>query len=359
MNRTEVSLLNRIIPTLLLAATVTGCAIFPGYSLRENPTPAPPPRSPTAAAPPRAFTAPPLTQTWVALNSYRADFVAEFEGTVNGQQTAGQIESRVEAQREPPLRHRRQVVSGTGPHPAGVTEMMSGEVGVFFSRPGGKVWLASGAVADAPLPASAFLPLENLVVLPQTVTGPPAANVLDGQPVQVFHFSAANLSDSALAFEQASGEVWLAPGENTVLRYVISGTVRSSESPPNPHLLDQGRLRLEYTLSRADAPLEITLPPPAAPLTDTLAALPRLPDADLSRAYPTLLEYSSAVTPPLAAQFYQAQLPPLGWTPVITSVFNEKARLAFTQENSQLTVVINPAAEIGQTTVLVDLEAQP
>lgn len=357
MNRTRLSRRNRILLALLLAATATTCAIFPYYSLRENTLPTPAPTPPPTATP-HALNAQPPAETWAALDSYRAVFVAKFEGTVNGQQAVGTIESRLETQAEPSILHRRQAVTGTGLYPAGVIEMISGEAGVFFSRPGGEVWLANDANQAAP-PDSAFLPLENLVILPHSVTGPPAADSLDGQPVRVFHFSQANLPDSALIFEQAAGKVWLDAGQNRLRRYVISGTVRSSEPPPSPHLLDQGRLRLEYTLSRASAPLEITLPSPAAPLTDTLAALPRLPDANLNRAYPTLLEYSSAVTPPVAAQFYQTQLPPLGWTPVITSVFNEKARLLFAQEKNRLTVLVNPAAQPGQSAVLVDLEAQP
>ena len=76
--------------------------------------------------------------------------------------------------------------------------------------------------------------------------------------------------------------------------------------------------------------------------TSALAALPQLPDAQIVTAFPSLLEYTSAISPVSATLFYQNELAELGWTQVLTTVFEEKAQLAFNKNGQTATILINP-----------------
>ncbi len=290
------------------------------------------------------------------LRSYRASQVVEFEGVRAGQPVQGRIESLTEVVRQPPAFHTYLKITTPISNPnlsPGVSE---------FYRLGDTVYLKKGDAAEwltftdsvATPGQLGFLELERLITLPQVLTQPPRPELLNGQKVQRYSFTAADVSDPNLIFEPAQGDLWLADPGPFLAQYAISATLRLLTPDPRTHLLDQGHVNLRYTLTEANSPIKITLPDQA--LIHPLNALPRLSDARMVAVFPTFMEYTSAITAVGAAQFYRAQLPPQGWSEQQAELFNEKGRLTFAKGDSTLTVLITPADEKERVQVLVELK---
>lgn len=291
------------------------------------------------------------------LRSYRASLIVEFEGSRAGQPIQGRLESLTEVVRQPPaLRHYLKVTK-----PITSLTLLSPGVSEFY-RLGDKVYAKKGdngywftftdsAVAPGQL---GFFELARLITLPPQVTQPPRPELLNGQKVQRYSFTAADLSDPTLVFEQAEGDLWLADPGPYLAQYVISATLRQATPNPTAHLIDQGRMKVRYTLADANSNIKITLPDQA--LTGPLTALPRPPDARIVSIFPAFIEYTSAITPAGAAQFYRDQLAAQQWTEQRAELYNEKGRLIFAKGNQTMTILITPADEKGRVQVLVELK---
>jgi hypothetical protein len=311
------------------------------------------------AAPTRetVYSVPAASETF-QLDSYRATLTVNFSGKRSGQTANGQIVQTTEIDREDGVARHTQTVTGTLPHrkhDAATIEFFKTANEVFVKQDDEAFWFQPESGQQISADEFGILALDSLLVLPTTVTIAPKFEDVDGAQVQQYRFTAANLPASPLNYLQADGAVWLT-AENTIVRYEITGTMQVNASGGSVHLLDEGQLQIGYRLENVNRP--DSLPPvnADAAIPAKLAEIPRLPDATVTAAFPALLEYSSATSPISVTTFYRNELPQLGWSIVISNVFNEKARLTFSKDRDTVTVLINPAETLTEANVMITLE---
>ncbi|MCB0167439.1 MAG: hypothetical protein KDI79_24630 [Anaerolineae bacterium] len=277
------------------------------------------------------------------LDSYRATYTATFTGTRGGQATSGMIETVAAVDRLAGAMHRTMDVKADPP-PAGTSSGVSDfyriDDKIYLVNTDGVIWFQVMPGMDIAAEDVGFYDLSQLLVLPEQVDSPPEMVTLNGRPARKLTFTAPDLTHPNLIFQQATGAVWLTEEENIVQQYEISATLRILTPLPHAHILDEGRLKLTYSLTDINGNLRIL--PPKGSRPSPLVGLPRPADAQISAVYPALLEYTSAISPVSATLFYQNELATLGWTQVLTTVFEEKAQLAFNKDDQTATILINP-----------------
>ncbi|MFN8458217.1 MAG: hypothetical protein U0401_26795 [Anaerolineae bacterium] len=314
-------------------------------------------QSPLATPTPLALEAGFIRSGLNRLQSYRASIIVEFEGMRNRQPVQGRIESLIETTRQPEALHQylkvqtsltdTQVITG-------VSEFYRVGAEVLVKKGDRGEWFRFTDAAASP-EQMGFVAPERLMTLPPALKQAPQPEILNGQPVQRYSFTAAELSDPNLSFETAQGELWLAQPSQYLAQYVLSATLRVIIPDPTAHFFDQGRLNLRYTVSDVNEAFEIQPPRNVLTQSNSLGRLPRLPDAAMVSVFPTFIEYTSATSPLSATLFYRDELPKLGWTEVISQseVFKEKARLNFAKAGQNLTILITPAEEKDRTKILL------
>jgi hypothetical protein len=281
-----------------------------------------------------------------------------FEGSRNGQSTAGQIESLAETTQQPAAFHqfpKTDIVTPTTKLPQGASEFFRFNDTIYAKKAGQDSWLTFGgdqtSAADFDL-----VDLERFIVLPSAVSSLPQPETLNGISVEHYTFDESDLSTADIIFEQAQGDLWLATHGNFLMQYVISASLRVAIPNPQADIIDQGQLNLRYTLTDINA--DFTITPPATAMTgaNTLNDLPRLADAELISVLPTLIEYTSTISSISATLYYRDELTALEWTENSSEIFNEKSYLTFSKESETLTILITPADDPGKIKVVLDLE---
>lgn len=348
-----VQLLSTCLITAMLATLVLACR-FVGAQEQATPQPAPT-RTPTPA--------PLRVNSLDTLDSYTARFELDFAGRLDGRLTAGSISSTVSVQRDPPAHYQILEVDLTTPNSrliAGEAEFIQVGGQTYVKQPGQEAWISFSN--DAVQPADlGMLQLDALVMVPEQISTMPAEVItytVSGRPreIAVYRFTAGDMYDPNLIFEEASIGVWLTVPDNYMVHYAMSATVRAVIPNPNIHLFDEGQYAISRSLHSINEPLTITPPAEALTVTSVLTTVPRLPDARLMTIFPTLIEYTSAISALSATVFYRDALLEQGWAAEPTStIFDDKATLDFTKADQSLTIIITPA--ISDTIkVLLSLE---
>jgi hypothetical protein len=355
--------LSRYFPYLLLlsAFILIGAACTPAGdstlrpSLSPLATPSPAPGNATRYPVNPASTESNLEQ----LDSYRAELSLDFEGQRAGQPAQGHIELLTEVDRPTEILHRTLTVEATIPNAQtslDSTEFFQVADKVYLKRGNEKFWFEVKPGGPLSPGAVGLLQPERLIILPAAVAVQPNFERWNGLEVQHYRFTQDDLPAQPLFFEQAQGELWVTVTGRQVVQYVISGTARVANPIPNATLFDEGQLSLNYTLKDLNAALDLTPPPFAETIANPLADLPRLPDAQLTASFPTLIEYTSAISPVSATLFYQEQLSEQGWSEEAVTVFNERANLRFSKEDQALSIIINPDQSPQKFKVLINLQ---
>jgi len=295
------------------------------------------------------------------LDSYRANLVAKFDGRRGDQPAAGQIESLTEVTRQPAALHqyvKADLITPTQRLANGVAEYIRVEDTVYVKKTDQPGWLtltaSDNSPADFGLPA-----LEQLIILPAAVANPPQFETLQEMSVQHYRFDESDLAGPDIIFEQAQGDLWLATHGNFLMQYVISASVRIILPSPQADIFDEGQLNLRYTLTDINREVAIGPPSEAEAGPDALGQLPRLPDARLISALPTLIEYTSAISSISATLFYRDQLTAGEWTENQAEIFDEKSFLTYSRQGESLTILIIPAGDPGKIKVVLDLKNGP
>jgi hypothetical protein len=328
--------------TILLAGTA--CQQANSFSLWQTV----PGSTPTLAANgPRRYPVNPVAveSNLDQLSAYRAKLILDFEGERSGQPSQGHIELLRAVNRPAATLHYAIEVQGTIPNAhksLGSAEFFQVGDKVYIKRETEKFWFETKPGSHFSPGAIGLLEPERLLILPATVATPPTFETFNGLEVQRYHFTQADLSTPNLVFDRAEGDIWVSIAGRIVFQYSISTTARIVTPLPNATLFDTGHLSLNYTLLDLNNSLELTPPPLDETISAPLAALPRLPDAQITTVFPTLIEYTSVVSPLSATLFYQKALYAQGWAEETMTVFNEKANLNFSKEQQVLTVIINP-----------------
>lgn len=276
-------------------------------------------------------------------DSYEVEYILDFDGTRSGQTASGEITSQMAVDQQAEMLQVSIIVAGNVPnveYKGSVSKFFRIDNKVYLQQLGQVTWFEQMPGTEISPQDVGFFDLSRLVALPRTSSNPTETVSIDGATVTKINFTEQDLNDPNIIFERASGTIWFAKPENIVRKYELSATLRFLTPVPQAHILDEGWVNLSYELTDLNSNLEIT--PPYDSHQSLLASLPRPDDAEITAVYPTLLEYTSAISPVSATLFYQNELTPLGWTQVITTVFEEKARLAFTKDDQTATILINP-----------------
>ena len=345
-------------PIKLLLLTI-GLCFMSACGLTHRPA-LPGPQAPTPT-PALQFTVGPTTYEsgLDQLDSYRVNLELDFAGFLDGKPTAGQIEVLTELTRQPSAQH-RYLKASTDNHfqntGLGVSEFFQVDNQIYFKgvdTPGWSQFSAGRASADQ----LDLIEPERLIILPNTVSQPPQAETLQDLSVKHYQFTQDDLNSSQIIFEQAQGDLWIAAPENFLIQYTLSATLKITLPDPKAHFVDEGTLNLFYAVS--DVNQDFTIVPPVSQISDNhpLEELPRPADAQIVTRFPTLLEYTSAISPVSATLFYRDQLSTLEWVEDDAQIFNEKANLIFSQENQTLRILITPGDD-HYSKVLLNLEVQ-
>jgi len=291
------------------------------------------------------------------LAGYQANLVVDFEGVRSDEAVSGRIESLTEVTRQPAALHRYLKSSTAIPRAeiaAGTADFFRVDDKVYVKKSSADPWLTFQGDQVSP-ESLGFFEVDRLIVLPTTVAGPPVLETLNGLPVEHYVFTETDLDDPNLVFEQAQGDVWIAADDDYLMQYVLSATLRVVIPDPNTDLFHEGRLSLRYSLTDINSDLVIT--PPSAAITQSAPfdELPRLPDAQITSIYPTLLEYTSAISAISATLFYREELTAQDWDEEDIQIFNEKSRLSYSKEGQWLTIIITPADTHDKIKVTVDV----
>ncbi|MCB0212859.1 MAG: hypothetical protein KDJ52_26180 [Anaerolineae bacterium] len=280
------------------------------------------------------------------LDSYRAEYHIDFDGTRGGQAVSGQINSTVEINNEDDAAHSRMDISGANAgfdDKRSIAEFYRIDNKVYLKGLADWTWFEQLAGTTIQPEDVGFFDLNTLLVMPNTASVSPESDTSKGNNLTVLSFTEQALSDPNIIFKHAEGTLWL-DDEKRVHKYQLKAAGRFVTPIPHAHILDEGTLDISYELVRLNDP-SIKITPPKNSKPNLLASLPRPNDAELTAVYPALLEYTSVVSPVSATLFYKHELSTLGWTPVLTDVFEEKARLAFSKDDKTTNIIINPAQE--------------
>jgi hypothetical protein len=276
-----------------------------------------------------------------ALTGYRATLVQAFQGTQAGVEVAWSRTYTVIVDRAAGARALTIASTGTNEPEALWLEVD----GFLYRRTGDAPCQVTPLVASESL-AGWYEPAGFLAGV--AGAAPVGHEVLDG--VGAEHFTFDDEALGGLDPTDALGEFWIAPDGGYVLRYSL--ITRGGADYFGDGI--EGLLTWNYTLVDANTPEPIA-PPAGCPPSP--AGLPQLPDAAQVTSMPGLLSYTTAAAPAEVAAFYQAQLPPLGWSPAPDApvIGDQLARLRFTQAGQSLT--LTALASDGGTAASVIWEA--
>ena len=296
-----------------------------------------------------------ITDNLERLTSYRAGTSVSYAGSRGGQSVDGQIDLLADVDRLQDAYHYAQTVH---PQTGSVRAMDLYQLaGTFYLQRGDDtLWFESTPQqAIDPADMGILVELENMILLPETVSTAPVSETWQGQNVQKYVFTHHDLTTPDVDLTVAQGELRVDTASSTVVQYALTATLAAQNILPVNRLLERGQVTVNYEVSHQD---RVAISLPAAPLliSSTLMSLPRPPDAALTAIYPTFLEYTTAITPISATLYFGSHLPSLGWTQEITSVFQEKARLAFARDNENVSILIAPTGDAAGNQVTLSLE---
>ena len=315
--------------------------------------------TPSPTPTPQTFTIAPtsIISGLEQLDSYRANLIVDIGGVLDNEPTTGHFAMLTEVNRPQSIHHTYLYVDNP-PDPPAISNFYRIQDQIYIVRGEGTTEFSIEA-NQSYSPADAGLPeLETLIILPERVFTPPRITTLEGRNTLHYTFDESHLNSSNLLFEQARGEVWVAAPGNYVLQYVISATIKTLAPPANAHLVDEGSLTIRYKLTDINAAIPITLP-----TTDTtvipFADFPPPPESEITAVYPTLIEYTSAISPISATLFYQSGLPSQGWVEEQMELFEEKARLVYSKDRQRLTILVTPADTPRKIKIALSMETRP
>lgn len=295
------------------------------------------------------------------LKSYQANLSLDFEGVRSGEPAAGHVEAITKVTQEPPALYQYLDIDLDVDNPrisAGTSELFNVDDKIYVKKAAGEPWLTFTNTQVMPDTLD-FFEFDRLIVIPKTVSTSSQLETLNGIDVEHYVFDESDLSHPNIVFEEAQGDVWLATPDHYVMQYVISATIRYVIPDPKVHVFDQGQFNLRYTLTGINSDFTITPPAEALTSNDPINMLPRLPDAEIISVFPTLIEYTSAISAISATLFYRDELSGLGWTEENSAIFNEKSLLNYSQDDRLLSIIITPVEDEDKIKVLMSLDNQP
>jgi len=291
-----------------------------------------------------------------SLNSYRATFRFDWEGTKGGEPVTGSMEMRSAFMREPPA----QELYFQGQGFEGGEEQGLGKVA--FIQVGDAAWFYEGE-SDSwmQVPAGSLDFAEGLFFQPQDLLEDfdvikgrrnPLPKQVNGVQCHVYTFDEEDFSLAvAGTVERADGEVCVAVDGDYVVQLVVDADFRYADPE---EVFEEGNVKMTFDISDVNQPITIEPPADAEAQAGGRDDIPMLPDADVEFSSADFNSYRTASSVADAAQFYQDEMPKQGWTADAGNmVFDENALLHYNKGGEVADVIISTDA--GDTTVLITI----
>ena len=294
-----------------------------------------------------------------SLNSYRATFRFDWEGTKGGEPVTGSMEMRSAFVREPAA----QELYFEGQGFEGGEEQGLGKVA--FIQVGDAAWFYEGE-SDSwmQVPAGSLDFAEGLFFQPQDLLEDfdvikgrrnPVPKQVNGVQCYEYTFDEEDFSLAvAGTVERADGEVCVAVDGDYVVQLVVDADFRYADPE---EVFEQGNVKMTFDISDVNQPITIEPPADAEAQAGGRDDIPMLPDADVEFSSAEFNSYRTASSVADAAQFYQDEMPKQGWTADADNmVFDENALLHYNKGGEVADVIIS--SDAGGTTVLITIRQE-
>jgi len=291
-----------------------------------------------------------------SLNSYRATFRFDWEGTKGGEPVTGSMEMRSAFVREPPA----QELYFEGQGFEGGEEQGLGKVA--FIQIGDAAWFYEGE-SDSwmQVPAGSLDFAGGLFFQPQDLLEDfdvikgrrnPLPKQVNGVQCYVYTFDEEDFSLAvAGTVERADGEVCVAVDGGYVVQLVVDADFRYADPE---EVFEEGNVKMTFDISDVNQPITVEPPADAEVQAGGRDDIPMLPDADVEFSSAEFNSYRTASSVADAAQFYQDEMPKQGWTADSGNmVFDENALLHYNKGSEVADVIIS--SDAGGTTVLITI----
>ncbi|MCS7060839.1 MAG: hypothetical protein RMN25_06690 [Anaerolineae bacterium] len=154
-------------------------------------------------------------------------------------------------------------------------------------------------------------------------------------------------------FEKASGEVWIAQEGGFVVRYAGTGTGKVTMFGGD----EQGTAKWDYQLQAINNVDKIELP------QECLAEKPAddipVPASAKEKAqFGGLITFKSTETAAQVAEFYQTEMPKLGWKAGEAGSLGEMRTLTFTKADRSLNIIISPEEGGGVSVMITEKKGE-
>ncbi len=122
-------------------------------------------------------------------------------------------------------------------------------------------------------------------------------------------------------------------------------------------VFEEGNIIMTFDISEVNQPITIEPPAEAEAQAGGRDDIPMLPDAEVDFASGEFISYQTASSVADAADFYQDEMPKIGWTADEgNTVFDENALLHYTKGSESADVIIG--SDENGTTVLITISQQ-
>jgi hypothetical protein len=200
-------------------------------------------------------------------STYRMNFITNFDGTRQGQPSAGNLEGMFEVTQKPKAQHWRIVMTGNAfAQLAALSTMELYDINnvIYIKNPGDGSWIGVPAdLVKSMLPTDMYKPEDN-IDLPVTAVPQSGQEMVNGVLTQRYTFGPTDLADGP-KYDEVMGTIWVAVDGDYVVKYeaTISGQF-DSLSAGGIDLMDEGTITMMYDVSDVNKSGFTIDPPPGA-----------------------------------------------------------------------------------------------
>jgi hypothetical protein len=309
------------------------------------------PDQPAASGGDDTFQADKVTEGLAALDSYRATFRMNFEGSDDGTPTQWTFEMRMERTTDPEAS--RVAYLGSGDEDMG--QLSGFEMVQVGDMQYVKFGEGSGNCITTPRDEDSGN-VDELFDLDDVMGGLSNARrsgpdqTINGVRARHYTFDEGGLFGSTLGMTNAHGDVWVANDGDWVVKYELSAEGKDTLFGKAE---SEGKLTWTYEVTEVNARFEIAAP---ADCESAASDVPVMPDATEKSSMGSLITYKSASTFQEVLDFYQDEMPANGWEPSAGEplLTGELAMLAYEKEGQKASITIT--VDSGQVSVMISVE---
>jgi hypothetical protein len=291
------------------------------------------------------------------LNSYRAAFRFDWNGTQGGEPVTGYMEMQSAFVREPPA----QELFFEGQGFAGEEDQGLGKIS--FVQVDDTAWFYEGE-SDAwmQVPAGSLDFSEGLFFRPEDLlqdfdVGKARRSLLptqrNGVECHVYKFNEKDFDLTEMPegseVQRAEGEVCVAVDGNYVVQLILDADFRYTDPD---EIFEEGNVKMTFDISDVNQPFTIEPPAEAEAQTGGRDDIPMLSDAQVEFSTAEFITYRTTSSPADAAEFYENEMPNQGWTAGGDNMVSEDSAFLDFQKDSTTANVIIGTDENGTNVVI-------